>query len=64
MSRTPSSGEPAPPCTASNRPTRRGVSTMPIRLDSEALTTAAGTLPPAIEVNAIDDCTVEGSVHT
>ena len=36
---------------------------MPIRLENDALHTAAGTLPRAIEVNAIDDCTVDGSVH-
>ena len=32
-------------------------------LDSDALTIAAGTLPRAIEVNAIDDCTVDGTRH-
>ena len=36
---------------------------MPTRLDAEALHRAAATLPPAIEVNAIEDCTVEGRVH-
>ena len=36
---------------------------MPTRLDAEALHKAAATLPPAIEVNAIEDCTVEGRVH-
>lgn len=36
---------------------------MPSRLDAEAAHTAAETLPRAIEVNAIDDCTVDGSVH-
>ena len=36
---------------------------MPSRFDAEALQTAAGTLPRAIEVKAIDDCTVEGSRH-
>ena len=34
---------------------------MPSRLENEALHTAAATLPRAIEVKAIDDCTVEGS---
>lgn len=34
---------------------------MPARLDSDALQIAAATLPRAIEVNAIEDCTVEGS---
>ena len=32
-------------------------------LDSDALTIAAGTLPWAIEVNAIEDCTVDGTRH-
>ncbi len=36
---------------------------MPSRLEADALQTAAGTLPLAMDVNAIDDCTVEGSVH-
>src|SRR3546814_2941437 len=63
MSSTPGHDAPAP-WLASSRPTSSGVSTMPSRFDIEALTTAAATLPPAIEVNAIDDCTVDGSVHT
>src|SRR3546814_943622 len=63
MSSTPGHDAPAP-WLASSRPTSSGVSTMPSRFDIEALTTAAETLPPAIEVNAIDDCTVDGSVHT
>jgi hypothetical protein len=46
-----------------NNITRTGVSTIPIRLENEALQTAAATLPLAIEVNAIDDCTVEGKQH-
>ncbi len=33
-------------------------------LDTVAATTAAPTLPCAIEVNAIDDCTVDGSAQT
>ena len=41
--------------------TSSGVATIPIRLDSDALHTAAATLPRAIAVNAIDDCTVDGS---
>src|SRR5271167_49885 len=36
---------------------------MPTRLDAEALHKAAATLPPAIEVNATEACTVEGRVH-
>ena len=37
---------------------------MPSRLDAVAAHSAAGTLPRAIEVNAIDDWTVEGSTHS
>src|SRR5579863_2554308 len=36
---------------------------MPSRLDADALQTAAGTLPLAIDVNAIDDWTVDGSAQ-
>ena len=36
---------------------------MPIRLEADALHRAAATLPPAIEVNATEACTVEGKVH-
>ncbi|PQM44132.1 hypothetical protein C1Y40_05708 [Mycobacterium talmoniae] len=43
--------------------TSSGVSATPRMLDSEALTIAADTWPRAIEVNAIDDCTVEGTRH-
>ena len=34
---------------------------MPSRFDSEALHTAAATLPWAIEVKAMEDCTVDGN---
>jgi hypothetical protein len=34
---------------------------MPARLEKVAAQTAAATLPRAIEVKAIDDCTVDGS---
>jgi hypothetical protein len=40
-----------------------GVSATPTRLDSDALHSAAGTLPRAIEVKAIEDCTVDGSTQ-
>jgi hypothetical protein len=40
-----------------------GVSTMPMMLESEALQSAAGTLPPAIEVNITEACTAEGKVQ-
>ncbi len=46
-----------------NSPTITGVRKMPITLDRVALHTAAGTLPRAMEVKAIEDCTVEGSRH-
>ena len=36
---------------------------IPNRLDADAAQIAAGILPRAIEVNAIDDCTVDGKVH-
>ena len=35
--------------------TIRGVNTTPMTLEAEALHTAAGTLPRAIDVNAIED---------
>src|SRR3546814_2109868 len=38
-----------------------GVSAMPSRFEKDALHTAAAILPRAIEVKAIDDCTVDGS---
>ena len=46
-----------------SRPTSSGVRKMPSKFEAEALHTAAGTLPRAIEVKAIDDCTVDGSTH-
>jgi hypothetical protein len=45
------------------RLTSAGVMKIPSRLEAEALHTAAGTLPLAIEVNAMDDWTVDGSVQ-
>ncbi|VEB44102.1 Uncharacterised protein [Chromobacterium violaceum] len=36
---------------------------MPSRFDAVALQMAAGTLPWAMEVKAMDDCTVDGSMH-
>ena len=36
---------------------------MPIRLENDAPHIAAAILPLAMEVNAIDDCTVEGRQH-
>ena len=45
----------------SRKPAIRGVRKTPSRFDAEALHIAAGTLPPATDVKAIEDCTVEGS---
>jgi len=39
------------------------VSTTPRMLDNDALTMAAETWPRAIEVNAMEDCTVDGTRH-
>ncbi|CFN68243.1 Uncharacterised protein [Bordetella pertussis] len=36
---------------------------MPSRLEADALQTAAGTLPRAIDVKAMADCTVAGRQH-
>ena len=52
-----------PPAVCMSSTTRSGVSTTPRMLDSDALTIAAGTLPLAIEVNAMEDCTVDGTRH-
>ena len=43
--------------------TSAGVSNIPRILEVEAAQIAAGTLPPAIEVKAIDDWTVDGSTQ-
>src|SRR3546814_16016780 len=56
--------ESAEPATGRSEPASTGVSTTPTRLDADAAQSAAGTLPQAIDVNAIDDCTVEGRTHT
>ena len=44
-------------------PARSGVRNMPKIFEADAEQMAAGTLPPAIDVKAMDDCTVEGSTH-
>src|ERR1700722_10704749 len=49
------------PCRVSRKPAIRGVRKTPSRFDAEALHSAAGTLPPATDVKAIEDCTVEGN---
>ena len=46
-----------------NSTTSSGVSTTPRMLDNDALTMAAETWPRAIDVNAIEDCTVDGTRH-
>src|SRR3546814_10716351 len=50
----------ATPLAWSNQPARRGLMKTPRKFDSDAAHNAAATLPPAIDVNAIDDCTVDG----
>src|SRR3546814_10077729 len=47
----------ATPLAWSNQPARRGLMKTPRKFDSDAAHNAAATLPPAIDVNAIDDCT-------
>src|ERR1700724_3276262 len=49
------------PCRVSRKPAIRGVTKTPSRFEAEALHSAAGTLPPATDVKAIEACTVEGS---
>src|SRR5271166_684646 len=56
----PTAGAPA---VSINNRTSSGVSTTPRMLDNDALTMAAETCPRAIEVNAMDDCTVDGTRH-
>src|SRR5271169_1373130 len=51
-------------CTPERRPNKIGVRNSPARLDPAAEQTAAATLPRAIEVKAIEDCTVEGRTQT
>ncbi len=41
--------------------TSRGVTTMPATLDTVAPQIAPATFPRATDVNATDDCTVDGS---
>ena len=41
--------------------TNAGVATTPTRFDAEALTMAPATFPRATEVNATEDCTVDGT---
>ncbi len=55
-----SSALPVSPSAPSSSLTSSGVRNTPSRLDTEALHTAAGTLPRASEVKAMEDCTVAG----
>src|SRR3546814_19154695 len=50
----------ATPLAWSNQTARRGLMKTPRKFDSDAAHNAAATLPPAIDVNAIDECTVDG----
>src|SRR6478736_3396642 len=63
MSRTAKSDTPAPVWVTRNAVTSAGVTTMPIRLENDALHIAAATFPFAMDVNAIEDCTVDGRQH-
>src|SRR5580692_11244806 len=55
--------EPDPTWLESRRLTTTGVKKMTIMLEAEALQIAAGTLPFAMDVRAIEDWTVDGSVQ-
>lgn len=48
------------PSAGPHQPHQQGVRNTPSRLETEAEQMAAATLPPAMEVNAMLDCTVEG----
>jgi hypothetical protein len=61
MSKTAAPSILTAPVVCISNTTSSGVNTMPRMLDNDALTIAAGTLPWAIEVNAIDDCTVDAT---
>src|SRR5579872_366455 len=50
----------APPWKLDMAPNKTGASTMPTRLDAVAEQMAAAMFPPAIDVRAIEDCTVDG----
>src|SRR5246127_5890082 len=55
--------EPDPTWLESTRLATSGVTKMPMMLEAEALQIAAGTLPLAMAVKAIEDWTVEGRVQ-
>ena len=58
-----SSDAPAPECGTTTRLTSKGVTKTPSSVEADALHTAADTLPRAIAVKAIADCTVAGSTQ-
>src|SRR5450830_382909 len=58
-----SSEECCAPCATTITLTISGVRKIPSKLDAEALQIAAGTLPRATDVKAIEDCTVDGNTH-
>src|SRR5690606_12073153 len=60
---TSESAWPPPAAAPRYHSTQRGVSATPITLESVALNTAAGTLPFAAAVRAIDDETVDGNAQ-
>ncbi len=49
-----------PLCVCIRKAASSGVAKMPIRLEAEALHRAAATLPRAMDVKAMEDCTVDG----
>ena len=63
ISPTVRQAEPDPSWLESTRLTTTGVTKMPMMLEAEALQTAAGTLPFAMAVKAIEDLTVDGRVQ-
>ncbi len=63
MSSTDEKSTVASPVVFINRITSSGVTKTPSRFENDALTIAPATLPRAIDVNAMDDCTVDGTRH-
>ena len=58
-----SSEEALPLFATKNIATIAGVKNIPNKLEAVALQIAAATFPFATDVNAMDDCTVDGSMH-
>ncbi|OBI49913.1 hypothetical protein A5705_00535 [Mycobacterium sp. E787] len=63
MSRIAAASTRGAPPVVINSTTSSGVSATPRMFDNDALTMAADTWPRAIDVNAMDDCTVDGTRH-